>query len=485
MARADEPRAELPRTERSRAELPRADPPRAAPRLAVVILAAGRGTRMHSDVPKVLQPLAGRPLLRHVLDAAQSVSPDALHVVYGHGGDLVRAAFAAEPITWSAQSEQLGTGHAVMQALPQVPDDHLVLILYGDVPFVSAATLSRLVAAATEESMSLLTADTDTPDGYGRIIRSPSGAVIAIVEQKDATPAELAIREVNAGFMAIPARRLRRWLADLGSGNAQGEYYLTDVVAAAVRDRCAVIAVAADAAEIVGVNDKRELALAEAHYRRARATELMLAGVTLADPARIDVRGVLRVGRDVAIDVNCVFEGTVHLGDGVKIGPNCVIRDSTVGTSTEIHAMSLLDRARVGERCVVGPYARLRPASALGDEAHVGNFVELKNTRLGSGSKANHLTYLGDADIGAGVNVGAGTVTCNYDGTNKWSTVIGDGAFIGSGSMLVAPVEIGARATIGAGSTITADAPADKLTLARTTQTTIPAWSRPTKRTPR
>jgi len=455
--------------------------PRADLRLSVVILAAGRGTRMHSDLPKVLQPLAGRPLLRHVLDAALTLAPDAVYVVFGHGGEQVRETFAAETITWTLQAEQLGTGHAVMQAMPQIPDDHLALILYGDVPFVSPATLASLLAAAGPLAMSLLTAETDAPAGYGRILRSPSGAVIAIVEEKDATPAELAIREVNAGLMAIPARRLRRWLAELGSDNVQGEFYLTDVVAAAVRDRCSVAAVSAPAEEIVGINDKRELALAEAQHRRARARDLMLAGVTLADPARLDVRGTLSVGRDVTIDVNCVFEGTVWLGDGVKIGPNCVIRDSSVGAGTEIHAMSLLDRARVGERCVVGPFARLRPDSALGDEAHVGNFVELKNTRLGSGSKANHLSYLGDADLGAGVNVGAGSVTCNFDGANKWPTVIGDGAFIGSGSMLVAPLEIGAHATIGAGSTIAADAPAGKLTLARASQTTIETWARPAK----
>jgi bifunctional UDP-N-acetylglucosamine pyrophosphorylase/glucosamine-1-phosphate N-acetyltransferase len=450
--------------------------------VAAVILAAGQGKRMHSDLPKVLQPLAGKPLLRHVLDAARTLGPDAVHVVYGHGGERVREAFAAEAITWSLQAEQLGTGHAVMQALPSIPDDTIALILYGDVPFVGAATLARLVAAAGEDSMSLLTAETDTPAGYGRIIRSPSRAVIAIVEQKDATPAELAIREVNAGLMAIPVRHLRRWLAGLGSGNSQGEYYLTDVVAAAVRDRCSVVAVpAASGAEIFGVNDKRQLAEAEAIHRRLRADELLVAGATLADPARIDVRGALTVGRDVAIDVNVVFEGTVHLGEGVKIGPNCVIRDSRVGAGSEVHAMSLLDRAEVGEGCVVGPFARLRPDTVLGNAAHVGNFVELKNTRLSAGSKANHLTYLGDAEVGAGVNVGAGTITCNYDGANKWPTVIGDGAFIGSGSMLVAPVSIGAGATIGAGSTITADAPPAKLTLARPKQTTVEGWTRPPK----
>jgi bifunctional UDP-N-acetylglucosamine pyrophosphorylase/glucosamine-1-phosphate N-acetyltransferase len=450
--------------------------------LSVVILAAGQGKRMISDLPKVLQPLAGRPLLEHVIHTARVIEPDSIYVVYGHGGAEVQAALHPEPVDWVLQAEQLGTAHAVMQAMLLIPDDHQVLVLYGDVPLVRAQTLTKLLAAAGEDSLALLSARVPDPGGYGRIVRDAAGAVRAIVEHCDATPQQLAIHEINTGLMTMPARRLREWLLTLRNDNAQREYFLTDIVAAAVDAGCRVCAVlAADAAETAGVNDKIQLAQAEAHYRRARAQELMLAGATLADPQRIDVRGEVEVGRDVFIDVNAVLVGRVHLGARVKIGPNCTIRDSSIGADTEIHANCVIDSAVVGENCRIGPFARLRPETVLHRDVHIGNYVEVKNTEIGSHSKANHLTYLGDAKIGTGVNVGAGSVTCNYDGANKWPTVIEDGAFIGSGSMLVAPVRIGARATIGAGSTIDASAPQDALTLGRAKQTTIAGWRRPNK----
>lgn len=451
--------------------------------LSVVILAAGQGKRMNSDLPKVLQPLAGKPLLGHVVETARRLAPDNIYVVYGHGGSRVQAAFEHERIDWVLQAEQLGTGHAAMQAMPMIPDDHLVLILYGDVPLIRADTLRALLRAAQPPAISLLCARVSAPAGFGRVIRDALGAVSAIVEQKDATPAQLAIHEVNAGILAVAAQRLRAWLLELRSDNAQHEFYLTDVVAAAARAGTPVNAVSAGSeAEILGVNDRVQLAQAEDAYRRERARELMLAGATLADPARVDIRGHLRVGRDVSIDVNALFLGEVSLGARVRVGPNCIIRDSEIGADTEIRANTIVEQARVAEHCVIGPYARLRPGAVLDAHVHIGNFVEVKNSHLGEGSKANHLSYLGDTSVGSGVNVGAGSVTCNYDGANKLPTVIEDGAFIGSGSMLVAPVHIGANATIGAGSTITADAPAGKLTLTRAKQTTVEGWNRPVKR---
>jgi len=450
--------------------------------LSVVILAAGQGKRMISDLPKVLQPLAGRPLLQHVIHTARVIEPDGIYVVYGHGGAQVQAALGAEPVEWVLQAEQLGTAHAVMQAMHLIPNDHQVLVLYGDVPLVRAQTLTKLLAAAGEDSLALLSAKLPDPSGYGRIVRDAAGEVRAIVEHCDATPQQLAIHEVNTGLMTMPAKRLRECLLTLRNDNAQREYFLTDVVAAAVGGGCRVCAVlAGDAAETAGVNDKVQLAQAEAHYRRARSKELMLAGATLADPERIDVRGEVEVGPDVFIDVNAVLLGRVHLGARVKIGPNCTIRDSSIGADTEIHANCVIDGASIGENCRIGPFARLRPDTILHRDVHIGNYVEVKNTEIGSESKANHLSYLGDAQIGAGVNVGAGSVTCNYDGSNKWPTVIEDGAFIGSGSMLVAPVRIGAHATVGAGSTIDSNAPEDALTLGRARQTTIAGWRRPEK----
>jgi bifunctional UDP-N-acetylglucosamine pyrophosphorylase/glucosamine-1-phosphate N-acetyltransferase len=451
--------------------------------LSVVILAAGQGKRMNSDLPKVLQPLAGEPLLRHVIRAARALEPANVYVVYGHGGAQVQQAFAHEDVDWVLQAEQLGTGHAVMQAMCLIPDDHTVLVLYGDVPLIRSACLEKLVASAASGALALLTVDLDQAAGYGRVVRAGDGRVTAIVEHKDATAEQLLIREANSGLMAAPAGPLRDWLLGLGPSNEQREYYLTDVVAGAVAAGASVAAMPVPrAVEVLGVNDRPQLAQAEAGLRLLRTEELMFAGAALADPLRVDVRGTITVERDVFIDVNAVLIGHVHLGARVTVGPNCVIRDSQIGADTEIKANCVIEDALVGENCRIGPFARLRPGTALGRDVHAGNFVEIKNAKLGIGSKVNHLSYVGDADVGAAVNVGAGTITCNYDGVNKWSTIIGDGASIGSGSMLVAPVRIGAGATIGAGSTITQDAADGKLTLARAKQTTIDAWQRPAKK---
>jgi len=451
--------------------------------LSVVILAAGQGKRMASDLPKVLQPLAGRPLLAHFIDTARALKPAAIYVVYGHGGERVRDAFPDSGIHWALQAEQLGTGHAVQQAMPAIPDDHTVLVLYGDVPLVRAATLSHLVDRVGAASLAVLTAVLPDPAGYGRVIRDTTGRVARIVEHKDANHKERAIAEINTGLMAAQASRLRRWLSALGRDNAQGEYYLPDCIVAAVRDGVAVEAViAASATEVLGVNDKLQLAEVEAARRRDRAADLMRAGVTIVDPARVDIRGEVQCGRDVVLEINVILEGKVRLGDRARIGPGSVLRDCKIGADTEVRANCVIEGASTGARCVIGPFARLRPGTKLADEVHVGNFVEVKNTELGPGSKANHLTYLGDATIGSNVNVGAGTVTCNYDGASKHRTTIGDGAFIGSGAMLVAPVSVGADATIGAGSTITKPAPAGKLTLERGKQQTLEGWKRPAKK---
>ena len=451
--------------------------------LNIVILAAGQGKRMRSDLPKVLQPLAGRPLLSHVIATAQELEPAAIHVVYGHGGEHVRETLASAPVAWVRQAEQLGTGHAVAQAMPQVDDRDLVLVLYGDVPLIRAETLRQLVALAGPKSVSLLTTELADPAGYGRIVRGARGQVQRIVEERDASARVKRIREGNTGVMVVPAKLLRRWLARLRTDNAQGELYLTDIVAMAVKEKIKVAPLVDDnPADVLGVNDKAQLAEVEAVYRARQAGALLAAGVTLVDPARVDVRGALATGRDVLIDVNVVFEGNVRLGDRVRIGANCVIRDTEIGDDTEVFPNCVIDRATIGPACHIGPFARFRPSSKLARGVHIGNFVEVKNSTLGEGSKSNHLTYLGDAVVGAKVNVGAGTVTCNYDGVNKSQTHIDDGAFIGSGAMLVAPVRVGARATIGAGSVITRDTPADKLTLERSKQVTIDGWHRPTKK---
>jgi len=451
--------------------------------LSVVILAAGQGKRMKSDLPKVLQPVAGRPMLDHVIRCAVELSPEAIHVVYGHGGELVREALAAAPVAWVLQAEQHGTGHALMQAAPAIPDDHTVLVLYGDVPLTQAATLRALLGQASPASLAILSVRLPDPTGYGRVLRDNAGSVYRIVEQEDATRKELAVDEVNTGLMAAPAGKLKDWLGRLSNDNAQGEYYLTDVVAMAVRDGVKVEAVVAPtAAEVLGVNDKLQLAQVEAEYRRMRAGQLMLDGVTVADPARLDVRGEVEHGRDVFLDVNVVLEGRVVLGDRARIGPNVVLRDCEIGTDTVVHPNCVLEKSVVGSQCSIGPFARLRPGNRLADGVHIGNFVEAKNSEIGAGSKANHLSYLGDTTVGRKVNVGAGTVTCNYDGANKHRTHIGDGAFIGSGSMLVAPVTVGEQATIGAGSTITKDAPPGKLTLERSKQVSLDGWKRPVKK---
>jgi len=430
----------------------------------------------------VLQPLAGQPLLQHVIRTAQALEPASIYVVYGHGGAQVQSALAHESVEWILQAEQLGTGHAVMQAMCVIPDDHTVLVLYGDVPLIRTPSLKKLIAMADEGALAVLSVDVDNAAGYGRIVRNTDGQVRAIVEHKDASPDQLQIRELNTGLLAAPAGRLREWLLGLGRNNSSREYYLTDVVAGAAEAGDRVEAVrSAQVAEVMGVNDKIQLAQVEALYRRERAEELMLAGATLADPARIDIRGDVEVGRDVFIDVNVILVGQVQLGAGVKIGPNCLISHAQIGAGTEIFANSMIDRAVVGENCRIGPFARVRPDTVLHRDVHVGNFVEVKSSEIGAGSKANHLSYVGDARVGSGVNIGAGSVTCNYDGQNKWPTVIEDRAFIGSGSMLVAPVRSGAGATIGAGSTVTQSAPDGELTLTRARQSTIAGWQRPAK----
>jgi bifunctional UDP-N-acetylglucosamine pyrophosphorylase/glucosamine-1-phosphate N-acetyltransferase len=450
--------------------------------LDVIVLAAGQGKRMRSDLPKVLHPLAGRPLLAHVLEAARTLAPRRTIVVHGHGGEQVRAAFAGHDVAWVAQAEQLGTAHAVRQALPQLGDEGEALILYGDVPLVRPETLKRLAAAA-REGVAIMTAEMADPTGYGRVLRNAAGGVERIVEEKDASASERAVCEINAGFMALGARRLRAWLAKIDNRNAQKEYYLTDIVALAVAEGVPVAAVKVEeAAEVAGVNSKRELAILERTLQGREARRLLDEGVTLADPARIDVRGTLQCGRDVSIDVNCVFEGSVVLGDRVRIGPNCILRNVTLAEDTEVHAFSHLDDSRVGARCRLGPYARLRPGSALAEDVHVGNFVEVKASRLAAGAKANHLTYIGDAEVGARTNVGAGTITCNYDGVAKHRTVIEDDCFIGSDATLVAPVRIARGSYIGAGSTITRDTPPGQLTVGRSRQVTVPGWKPPKKK---
>ncbi|HUP98347.1 MAG TPA: bifunctional UDP-N-acetylglucosamine diphosphorylase/glucosamine-1-phosphate N-acetyltransferase GlmU [Usitatibacter sp.] len=451
--------------------------------LQVVILAAGQGKRMYSRLPKVLHSLAGRPLLGHVLDAARSLAPGRLCVVIGHGSEQVRASLADADIAWALQAEQLGTGHAVMQALPALAEGGTVLVLYGDVPLIAPATLRSLVDAAAGGNLALLTQHLDNPKGYGRIVRDGAGRVAGIVEEKDATETERAIHEVNTGIMALPRARLGHWLAQLRNANAQGEYYLTDVVAAAVADGVTVeVRHPAAAHESLGVNSKVELATLERSYQMTRASELLQQGVTLSDPARIDVRGELSCGRDVSIDVNCIFEGRVTLADGVKIGANCILRDVEIGAATEVKPYTLMEEAVVGANARIGPYARIRPGTTLDDEVHVGNFVEVKASQMGRGSKANHLAYVGDSTVGRDVNIGAGTITCNYDGAYKHRTVIEDNVHIGSDVQLIAPVTVGAGATIAAGATITDDVPPGGLTLTLKKQVTKADWKRPQKK---
>ena len=479
--------------------------------LNVVILAAGQGKRMHSALPKVLHRLGGKPLVQHVVDTARALHPERIVVVTGHGGEAVRGALAAHTgandLRMVIQEPQLGTGHAVQQAVPELGDAvsreagdaDTTLILYGDVPLTSIETLKALVdkahsgagKSAASSGMAILTVELDDPTGYGRMVRSDTdkgggtGSIVRIVEHRDATAAERAIREINSGIMAVPTMQLKEWLARLSNQNAQGEYYLTDIVPMALAAGVRVdSATAPHGWEVLGVNSKAQLAELERIHQRNLASALLEAGVTLADPARIDIRGMLSCGADVSIDVNCVFEGDVVLGNDIVIGPNCVLKNVRVKAGTRIEAFSHLEDAEVGAHCRIGPYARLRPGAQLDEHVHIGNFVEVKKSTIGAGSKANHLAYVGDSEVGSNVNIGAGTITCNYDGFNKSKTIIGDGAFIGSDSTLVAPVTIGAGAYIGAGSTITKEAPGGKLTLTRAKQLTVDSWKPPKKKSP-
>ena len=449
--------------------------------LAVVILAAGKGTRMKSSMPKVLHPLAHKPLVQHVIDTARSLDPSQIVVVYGHGGDQVREVVIDADLSWAEQAEQLGTGHAVQQAMPHIKEADRVLVLYGDVPLTSAETLRELLDQAGK-GMGLLTINLDDPSGYGRIVRDDKGAVERIVEQKDANADELAIQEVNTGIMVFPGEKLSGWLNGLSNNNAQGEYYLTDLLAMAVSDGVSIAVTQPEHQfEADGVNNKLQLAELERAYQRLQADRLMTDGVLLRDPNRFDLRGSLMHGTDCEIDINVIIEGNVTLGNNVKIGANVVLRNVSIGDNTVVVENCIFDDATVGADCTIGPFSRLRPGADLTGGAHIGNFVEIKKSVVGLGSKVNHLTYIGDSQIGAGVNIGAGTITCNYDGANKHTTVIGDNAFIGSNSALVAPVTIGKGATIGAGSVIRKDTPDDKLTLSGGKQVTIENWERPKK----
>ncbi len=452
-------------------------------RLNVIVLAAGQGKRMHSDLPKVLHSLAGRPLLGRVIDTARALDAARIIVVYGHGGVQVREAFAAEAdLAWAEQKERLGTGHAVRQAMSQVDPGAEVLILYGDVPLIAADSLRALVAASAG-GLAVMTALADDASGYGRIVRDAAGRVQRIVEEKDASESERKIREWNTGFIATSAARLAGWLDRVENRNAQKEYYLTDIIGLAAGDGIEVRTTQpANVWEVEGVNSRRQLADLERIHQREVANGFLERGVAIADPARFDVRGNLACGRDVSIDVNCIFEGQVFLGDRVKIGPNCVLRDVIVAAGTEVKAYSLLEEATIGVNCRIGPYARLRPGAALADEVHIGNFVEVKNSAVGRGSKANHLAYIGDSDVGSGTNIGAGTITCNYDGVAKHRTVIEDEVFVGSNATLVAPVKIARGSYIGAGSTISKDTPPGQLTVGRAKQVSVPAWKPPEKK---
>jgi bifunctional UDP-N-acetylglucosamine pyrophosphorylase/glucosamine-1-phosphate N-acetyltransferase len=451
--------------------------------LNVVILAAGKGTRMKSDLPKVLHPLAGKPLLGHCLAAADDLGAGRVCVVYGHGGEILPQAIGRADIDWALQEPQLGTGHAVQQAVPKLDPESICLILYGDVPLIRPETLQEMAMIAREGAVALLTVRLADPSGYGRIVRNARGQVVRIVEHKDAGPEELALDEVNTGILCLATKKLIGWLERLGNDNAQGEYYLTDIIGMATAEGERVVPChPASEWEVLGVNSRAQLAELERHFQRGVAEALMTQGVTLLDPSRLDVRGELSCGRDVIIDVNCVFEGHVTLGDGTRVGANCVLKDVTLGNGVEVKPFCHLEGARVADRAILGPYARLRPGTELAEEVHIGNFVELKNAQVGFNSKINHLSYVGDATVGRKVNVGAGTITCNYDGANKHRTVIEDEAFIGSDTQLVAPVTVGRGATLGAGTTLTKDAPPDQLTLSRAKQLTLAGWKRPAKK---
>ena len=450
--------------------------------LHVVILAAGQGSRMKSSLPKVLHQIAGRPMLQHVINTAKALGAEKIHTVIGHGAEQVRSVIADDSIHWVLQEQQLGTGHAVAQALPELPDEANVLVLYGDVPLTRTETLSTLVGNLDSHGLGLLTVTMDDPNGYGRIVRNADDQVVAIVEHKDASAEERAIREVNTGILATSAANLKKWLPALSNSNAQGEYYLTDIIGMAAAEAQGIAVNQPDnTQEVQGVNNRVQLAELERWFQLQQAERLMLDGATLADPARVDVRGDLSIGNDVYIDINVVFEGRVTLGDNVCIGAGCVIRNASIGTGTEVHPHSVIEDSAVGQNAQIGPFARLRPGNTLADNTKIGNFVEVKKTLLGEGSKINHLSYVGDATVGSKVNVGAGTITCNYDGVNKYQTVIGDGVFVGSNTSLVAPVTVSEGATIGAGSTITKDVADNELAVARGRQRNIADWERPKK----
>lgn len=447
----------------------------------IVILAAGMGKRMHSSLPKVLHLLAGKSMLEHVIATARALMPEKLVIVYGHGGEQVLRQITGPDLIFVKQEPQLGTGHAVMQAVPELDELVPTLILYGDVPLIGIESLRRLVSVAGNERLGILTVEMPDPTGYGRIIRV-DGRIRRIVEQKDGREEELAVKEINTGMMVVPTALLKRWLSSLTNDNVQGEYYLTDIVSRAVSENIDIVSSQPDdISETMGVNSKKQLAKLERVYQKNIASRLLDDGVSLADPDRIDVRGSLQCGRDVFIDVNCVFEGEVTLADGVTVGPNCVVRNCLIGENAEIRPFCHLDGAKIGPGSLIGPYARLRPGAELGEEVHIGNFVEVKNSHIAAQSKANHLAYVGDSTVGSRVNIGAGAITCNYDGANKHRTVIGDDAFIGTNCELVAPVRVGSGATIGAGTTLTKDAPAGSLTVSRVRQTTINDWKRPVK----
>lgn len=450
--------------------------------LHIVILAAGEGTRMKSSLPKVLHTLGGRPMLHHLLDTAMALQPAEVHVVVGNGHDRVQQACDRYKVDWVMQAERLGTGHAVMQAMPAVPQEATVLILLGDHPLIPPRVLEEL-RHDHDADLSILTMQLENPAGYGRVVRDEDGDIMAVVEERDASPRQREIQEVNSGIMLADAHRLRRWLARLDCDNAKREYYLTDIFSLAHGERARVSGVVApDARDLQGANDRRQLAALESRYREIRAVELMDSGVQLTDPARVDLRGAVTVGCDVRVDVNVVLEGNNRLGDGVLLGPGCVLKDCDLAAGTRVLAHSVLEGVTTTGACDIGPFARLRPGTVLSEGCRIGNFVEAKNARLGEGSKASHLTYLGDADIGSGVNIGAGTITCNYDGANKHRTTIGEGVFIGSNTALVAPITVHDGATVGAGSTLSRDAPADALTVSRARQVTVKGWKRPVKK---
>jgi len=463
-------------------------------KLSIIILAAGLGKRMHSEQPKVLHLLADKPLIRHVVDTALILKPDSLYVVYGYKGELVRQAIT-EPnsqfpipnsqtnINWIEQAQQLGTGHAVAQVMPNIADDNIILVLCGDVPLINSTILQTLYSQADANHLGMLTVELDNPHGYGRVVRNVAGEVECIVEEKDANVNQKQIKEVNVGVYTIPAVHLRRWLALLNNDNAQGEYYLTDIIALAVQDNLSIYSILThNIYEVMGVNDRTQLASLERYYQTQQVNRLMLAGVTVMDPTRLDIRGTVQTGRDVSIDVNVILEGEITLGDRVKIGPHTVIRHAKIANDVEILSHCVIENVVIGAGCRIGPFARLRPDTVLAEQVHVGNFVELKKSTVANGSKINHLSYVGDSKVGSGVNIGAGTITCNYDGANKHKTIIEDRAFIGSNTQLVAPVKVGAGATIGAGSTITINAPPDALTYTRSPQKTIADWQRPCKK---